>query len=406
MLLKNTTISVTKLNKYIKNLLSGDSLLSSIWVSGEISNFKLHVSGHMYFTLKDKDSIINCVMFKSNGQKLLFSPEHGMKVLALGYVSLYEKTGQYQLYVQDLIMQGEGELNYQYEQLKNKLTLEGLFDPQLKRELPSLPIKVGVVTSLTGAVIKDIISIIHRRNPMTEILISPAAVQGVDAPISLCKALDDIYKTDVDVIIIGRGGGSLEELWSFNNEEVVRKISKSPIPIISAVGHETDFSLSDFAADLRAATPSMAAELVVPTVKELKEKIDFFQIKLNQLLIDSLETKKQNLKKLEKELHLLNPLNKILIEKEKITNIALRMNTIIENKYKIQKQKLALLAEKLDSLSPLKTLSRGYCLCLDEEKNIVKSIYDVSLKQKLKLILKDGKLTCNVIEKEVDGDGE
>ncbi|SMB94888.1 Exodeoxyribonuclease VII large subunit [Desulfonispora thiosulfatigenes DSM 11270] len=399
---RNVTFSVSKLNQYIKNLLSGDSLLSSVWVYGEISNFKLHISGHMYFTLKDKDSIIKCVMFKGNSKKLKFSPEHGMQVLALGYVSLYEQTGQYQLYVEDLIIHGAGELNLKYEQLKNKLTKEGLFDIEQKRDLPRMPKKVGVVTSLTGAVIKDIISIIHRRSPMTEILIAPAMVQGVEAPTSIITALDNLYDKDVDVIIVGRGGGSLEELWCFNNEQVVRKVSESPVPIISAVGHETDFSLTDFAADLRAATPSMAAELVVPTVKELKDKVDFYHTRLNQVLFENLEYKKQELSGITNELQLLNPLNKILVAKEKIDNMHLRINTIMENKYKSQKQILDLLIEKLDSLSPLKTLARGYCICLDDKANVVKSIHKVNLKKQVKLLLNDGQLICNVVEKKDD----
>lgn len=259
-----TFLTIKDVNLYIKNLLDGDSLLSNLWVKGEISNFKAHSSGHFYFTLKDNSGSLKCVMFRSRAQNIKFEPEHGMQVIAAGYVSVYERDGQYQLYVDEMLPFGAGALNIAYEKLKERLAQEGLFAESRKRKLPVFPETIGIVTSLTGAALRDMVSIIKRRFPKMKIIISPAQVQGEEGAKSICSALDKIYHQKIDVIIIGRGGGSLEELWCFNEEAVVRKISMSPVPIVSAVGHETDFTLSDFAADIRAATPSMAAELVTP----------------------------------------------------------------------------------------------------------------------------------------------
>jgi len=278
--MKKTFLTIKEVNRYIKDLLSGDSLLSNLWVKGEISNFKQHSSGHVYFTLKDNSGSLKCVMFRSRAHYLKFKPVHGMQVLVSGYISVFERDGQYQLYAEEMLPAGAGALHLAYEQLKERLTQEGLFAQSRKRRLPFLPLSLGIVTSLTGAALRDILSIVKRRSPQTNVLIVPAVVQGEEGPRSICQALDKIYKKQIDVIIVGRGGGSLEELWCFNNEQVVRKISESPVPIVSAVGHETDFTLSDFAADCRAATPSMAAELVVPRREELKIQTNQFKHRL------------------------------------------------------------------------------------------------------------------------------
>ena len=276
-----TFLTVKEVNYYIKNLLDGDSLLANIWVKGEISNFKAHSSGHFYFTLKDSSGTLKCVMFKSHAQKIKFMPNHGMQVFSQGYISVYERDGQYQFYVQEMFPFGAGALNIAYEQLKEKLSKEGLFASERKRRLPTFPQTIGIVTSKTGAALRDMITVIKRRSPHVKIILSPAQVQGEEGANSICLALDNLYKHPLDVIIIGRGGGSLEELWCFNEEAVVRKIASSPVPIVSAVGHETDFTLSDFAADVRAATPSMAAELVTP-LKRLKLK--FLSMKKDYLI--------------------------------------------------------------------------------------------------------------------------
>ena len=252
-------LTVSEINSYINRIIGQDTRLSAVLVRGEISNFTRHSSGHLYFSLKDKTGSIKCVMFRGNAQRLQFQPGHGMEVLIGGYVAVYERDGIYQLYVEQMMPAGAGALHMAYEQLKEKLSKEGLFDTERKRPLPFMPMKIGIVTSPTGAAIRDMVSIIQRRNPSVDIYVVPAIVQGSEGAASICQGLDFLYTQDMDVIITGRGGGSLEELWCFNEEAVVRKIAESPVPIISAVGHETDVTLSDFAADVRAATPSMAA---------------------------------------------------------------------------------------------------------------------------------------------------
>ena len=291
-------LSVSEINLYIKKLLQQDGRMSSVLVRGEISNFTRHSSGHLYFSLKDTTGAIKCVMFRSNAQRLQFQPGHGMEVLVSGYVSVYERDGVYQLYVEQMMAAGAGTLHLAYEKLKKKLEGEGLFDKMNKRSLPFLPRKVGIVTSPTGAAIRDLLSIIHRRNAGISVYVVPAIVQGQEGIASICQSLDVLYQHDMDVIIVGRGGGSLEELWCFNEEAVVRKIAASPVPIISAVGHETDVTLADFAADVRAATPSMAAEVAVPEKKQLEEVLSLRQRTLEQRFSSLLLHKKQYLEHL------------------------------------------------------------------------------------------------------------
>ena len=291
-------LTVSEINSYIKRILQQDTMLSGVLVRGEISNFTRHSSGHLYFSLKDKTGTIKCVMFRSNAQRLQFQPAHGMQVLIGGYVAVYERDGVYQLYVEQMMPAGAGALHMAYEQLKEKLTKEGLFDAAGKRPLPFLPQKIGIVTSPTGAAIRDMVSIIRRRNPAVDIYVVPAIVQGSEGAVSICQALDVLYRQDMDVIIAGRGGGSLEELWCFNEEAVVRKIAESPVPIISAVGHETDVTLSDFAADVRAATPSMAAELAVPVQSQLVEQLQLQERVLMQRYMACLQQKRLRLEHL------------------------------------------------------------------------------------------------------------
>lgn len=392
--------TVKEVNMYIKNLLQGDSLLANIWVKGEISNFKAHSSGHLYFTLKDESGTLRCVMFRSRAQRLQFQPTHGMEVLSRGYVSVFERDGQYQLYVEEMLPAGAGALHLAYEQLKEKLSKEGLFDQTKKRPLPFLPQSIGIVTSLTGAALKDMLTIIKRRFPGVTVLIVPAIVQGKEGPPSICRALDRVYQEPVDVVIVGRGGGSLEELWCFNTEEVVRKISESPIPIISAVGHETDFTLADLAADCRAATPSMAAELVVPIKDELFFNLNQLQNRLNRSITNYLAQERQRVEFAAYRPIMRDPFRLLTGFQQEMDNLLTRLTQAGKNKIIDEQSRINLLAGKLDALSPLKTMARGYALCFKEDGVLINSVEQVEVGETIKVSLKKGNLTCLVREKE------
>ena len=390
--------SVSEINQYIKNTLENDPLLSNFWLKGEISNFINYSSGHLYFTIKDDTGSIKCVMFRSRAGRVRFSPSNGQRVIIMGYVSIYEKGGQYQLYVQEMVEDGIGDLYEKYEKLKKKLTEEGLFADERKRSLPFFPKRVGIVTSPTGAAIRDIITVIKRRMPSTEIILVPALVQGTGAAESIVQALEKIIEFNPEVIITGRGGGTIEDLWPFNEEIVVRKISQSPIPIISAVGHETDFTLSDFTADLRAATPSMAAELAVPNKKDLEDMLWQKERRLNKSIDTLLNTKKKRLDEILKR--------KIFISPEKMwENKNLQLEYLRE---KLVHRQLNLLKEKnniletaggkIDLLSPLKILSRGYSLTFNDKGNIVKTASSIKENEKIKVKLHEGNIICNVTE--------
>lgn len=395
----NKIFSVRELNQYIKNLLDGDSLLSHIWVKGEISNFTHHSSGHMYFTLKDKQGLIKAVMFRSQAQKLKFKPTHGTEVLALGYVSVYERDGQYQFYVQEMIPEGLGSLNLAYEQLKTKLTQAGIF-AKPKRPIPFFPKKIGVVTSPTGAAIRDILSIINRRNKQAEVLIVPTLVQGKEGVPSIVKSLDALYHKDVEVIIVGRGGGSLEELWCFNEEEVVIKVSQSPVPIISAVGHETDVTLTDFASDFRAATPSMAAEMVSPVKEDLLMQIKQLETRLYYLIKQIINNEQQRLEYLGQSSVFKDPYRLLTNKQLEIDNLATKLGNLGEVVVDQEKHQLALLASVLDTLSPLKTLERGYSITFKDNNKAIKDIKEVTLGEKINILLTNGRLICSVDSKE------
>lgn len=394
--------TVGEINQYIKKVLENDPLLSGFWLKGELSNFTSHSSGHMYFTIKDETGSVKCVMFRSRTNRVRFNPSNGQKVMVMGYISLYEKGGQYQLYVQEMVEDGIGDLYEKYEKLKKKLSEEGLFAEERKRNLPFFPRRVGVVTSPTGAAVRDIITVINRRMPSTEIILVPAQVQGVGSAESIVKALDDILRFEPQVIITGRGGGSIEELWSFNEEIVVRKISESPVPVISAVGHETDFTLSDFAADVRAATPSMAAEIAVPNKKELEENLWQKERRLQKGIENKLSRKKKSLEEILKR--------KIFVSPEKMwenKNLQLEYlrEKLIHRQESIIKEKnnrLEKAAEKTDLLSPLKTLSRGYSITFSQEGRLIKDSGDVKEKENINVKLFKGNLICNVIEVKKD----
>ncbi|ANX02113.1 exodeoxyribonuclease VII large subunit [Thermoclostridium stercorarium subsp. leptospartum DSM 9219] len=387
-------ITVTQLTRYIKRLFAYDSVLSDVCVMGEISNFKLHSSGHMYFTLKDESSVIRCVMFRSQNQMLKFKPKDGMKVIVRGYVSIYEAGGSYQLYPEYMEPAGLGNLYLAFEQLKQKLEKEGLFRPEIKKKIPYLPRSIAVVTSPTGAVIRDIINILFRRFPNAVLKLFPVQVQGEDAARQIAYALDFINRHKAaDVIILARGGGSLEELWPFNEEIVAWSIYRSEIPVISAVGHETDFSISDFVADLRAPTPSAAAELVIPEKEMLVKNVMDLRLRLKKAITNRIQCERLKLEQLMKSPSMRHPLDRV--NQKKMDLEIIRKNIADAMKRRIEKEKgmLSVLCGKLDVLSPLTVLARGYSITM-KNGNIIKSAEQVHNGDKLDIILADGKIKC------------
>ncbi|MBR6573270.1 MAG: exodeoxyribonuclease VII large subunit [Clostridia bacterium] len=393
-----SVITVKQINLYIKSLLEGDSRLTFVRIRGEISNFKNHfTSGHLYFTLKDKDAAIRCIMFKGNASKLKFIPSDSMQVVCTGRISVYDRDGTYQLYVDDIVLDGQGELAEALEKIKVKLEKEGLFDSSRKRKIPAFPKKIAVITSESGAAIKDILSVLERRFPLCEVVFKPALVQGIDAPKSLCDSLDFVYNSsEADVIIIGRGGGSLEDLWCFNDETLARKIAVSPIPVISAVGHETDFTICDFVSDLRAPTPSAAAELAVPDTNELQNKIANLRRKLFSTLEADINYKIALNEKIKNQQFLKSPIDFFI---ERPLNLNKNILDKISNKIKLtlsenEKEFVRVIA-KLDALSPLKLLSKGYSVAT-KDNSIIKSVEDLSVKDNFKLTLSDGTADCTV----------
>lgn len=388
--------TVSEINKYIKMIFDKDVYLNNITIQGEITNFKAHYTGHLYFTLKDDTSTIKCIMFKSFASLIKFKPSDGMKVVITGQVSVFERDGAYQIYCRTMTPEGLGELYLAYEQLKEKLNKEGLFDIAHKKKLPYLPNRVGVITSRTGAVVRDIINVTTRRYPNVNLLIYPAAVQGVNVAQTVIEGLDTFNRlNNVDVIIIARGGGSFEDLFGFNDENLARKIFESKIPVVSAVGHETDFTICDFVSDLRAPTPSAAAELVYPQYSDIVQKISTDRNRIiigiqNYIIRKREYVKRIKAAKLEKvPLDIINRYRMIIdstIRKSE-NNIRLRIERY--------KSKCMQTISKLDALSPLKTLTRGYSVVENEERKVIKSVKDVKKDDKLNLTLVDGKI--NVI---------
>ncbi|CAM4523021.1 exodeoxyribonuclease VII large subunit [Paenibacillus endophyticus] len=435
--------SIKELNRYIKMKMESDLLLGDVWLRGEISNFTHHSSGHMYFTLKDKDSRIKSIMFASQNQRLPFIPKEGTKVIARGNISVYERDGNYQFYVNAMQPDGIGSLYLAFEQLKSKLSEEGLFAQSRKRPIPRFPRAIGVITSPTGAAVRDIIITLTRRYPLIPIYIYPVLVQGAQAAPAIVKAIDAMNRFgEADVLIVGRGGGSLEELWAFNEEAVARSIAGSVIPVISAVGHETDFTIADFAADLRAATPTAAAELAVPSMTELQQQLLRQQQRLVQSMRYRVQDDKERLQRLRRSPFFLYPRKYLLDQAERLDRLKeqleQRTNRVVERGHKrlarIQttiaahhpgeraafaasrlqsaqkqleqsmsiavkqnKQRLLSSMKQLDALSPLKVMSRGYGLVYDQQEvKLIKSIRDVKIGDTVKVRLADGQLDCHV----------
>lgn len=384
--------TVTEINTYIKYLFQNDILLSHIYVKGEISNYKLHTSGHAYFTLKDSESRIKCVMFRGNASKLKFTPEDGSAVILRGYFSVYERDGQYQLYVEDMIPEGTGSLYKAYEQLKKKLSGLGYFDEARKRRLPFMPKAVGVVTSPTGAAVRDIISIIRRRCPSTDILLFPVQVQGAGAENDIAEGIRYFNdKKNVDVMIVGRGGGSIEELWAFNEEVVANAIFQSEIPVISAVGHETDYTIADFVADLRAATPSAAAELAVPDKQAVLSRLNQYQYVLNSAVLKGISNKRTRVERISGDNVFRQLERKIVDMNQTLDTLDKYLEHNMQNLLKRNRNELEKAAGKLSILNPDAALSRGYGIIMRAaDGRLITSMADIKPQEELDIKLKDG----------------
>ncbi len=389
-------LSVSQVNLYIKNVLDNDLLMSDVTVKGEISNFKLHSSGHIYMSLKDETGVMRAVMFRGSASKLRFKPENGTKVIARGRVTVYERDGQYQLYINSMEQEGLGDLHIAFEELKKKLSLEGLFDADKKKKLPKYPKRVGVVTAPTGAAIRDIINILTRRFNYADVVLYPVLVQGENAAKSVAEAIR-YFNTEnsVDVMIVGRGGGSIEDLWAFNEEIVARAIYESEIPVVSAVGHEIDFTIADFVADLRAPTPSAAAELVVPSQIELREKFGNVLNRLSVCARRHIENRRLLLSNSTQKAVIQNPLASLDDKKIYVDNLSHRFEIAEKMIMERKKQSLSVSISKLDGLSPLGTIARGFSVASREGK-LVKSVNQVKCGDDIDIKVSDGTISAVV----------
>ncbi len=394
----NGALTVTQLNLYIKQMFDCDDVLSSVAVVGEISNFKAHSSGHLYLTLKDENAALSAVMFRSAVSRLTFEPRNGMKVAVWGRVGVYEKAGQYQIYIENMIPSGMGELAAAYERLKKKLEAEGLFDAERKKPLPRFPDKIGIVTSPTGAAVQDMLNITGRRFPCAEILLYPARVQGSEAVPELCAGLAYLNDIDgVDVIIIGRGGGSVEDLWAFNDERLVRAVAASRVPVISAVGHETDFTLCDFAADMRAPTPSAAAELAVPDSAKLNEELAGIEKKLGMLARQKTNGLRFSLENAEKMLRLRSPQGRVDNAFLRLDSLGTALDNSVNKLLLTAKQRLGESVAKLETLSPLAVLARGYGVMSGENGKIIGSVKQLNPGDAVSFRMSDGTASAQIL---------
>ena len=395
--MKPEPISVTELNKYMKDKVAADEFLNNVFVKGEISNFKNHYTGHLYFTLKDENSLVKCIMFKSSAATLKFMPKDGMKVQVLGTVAVFERDGVYQIYCKAMQEDGVGSLYQAYEELKNKLSKQGLFDVAHKKKIPYMPRTIGVLTSQTGSVIRDIINVGTRRNPNVHLRLLPVPVQGPGAAEKIAKAIETLNEKKLaDVIIIARGGGSLEDLWPFNEEIVAYSIYNSEIPIISAVGHETDFTIADFVADLRAPTPSAAAELAVGNIDEIITKIDTYTKRLKVSLKRKTELMRLRFEKCMASRVYTNPLQRVNENYIKLDTYVKAIENNIKIRLQESKNNYMTLVSKLDTLSPLKTLTRGFCIAESDGK-IIKKSTDLNVNDEILLKFQDGNKNAKII---------
>ena len=398
----STVLKVSQINTYLKSLMDDDINLRNIYITGEISNFTNHYrTGHLYFTLKDEKSAIKAVMFRSSASRLRFEPENGMKVLIRGSVTVFERDGTYQIYCDDMIPEGMGELTIAFEQLKEKLRKEGVFDEENKKPLPEYPERIGVITSPTGAALQDILTVLSRRYPSGEIILAGVQVQGDSAAGQIAEAIRDFNRLNAaDVLIVGRGGGSIEDLWAFNEEEVARAIFESKIPVISAVGHETDFTISDFVSDMRAPTPSAAAEIVAPDYREILYAAD----KTLDSMIDSIDKKiymySLNLMSAQRVLSERSPQKMIEFYETCLDACKTKIEQDLKAKIDFYENALIHYTAKLDATSPLKVLARGYSVVFDENMMTVRSVNDLKENDRIKIRLSDGTVDCTVDPKE------
>ena len=397
--------SVSDVNRYLKDLLAREPLLSGLSVRGEISNFKQYPSGHCYFTLKDANSALKCVMFRSRAQYLRFLPQNGMQVVAGGTISVYERDGVYQLYVDSLMPEGTGDLALAFEQLKKKLSAEGLFDQSRKQPLPAFPKKIGVVTSPAGAVLRDIYRVSKRRWPSVQLVLYPVQVQGEGAAEQIARGIDFFAEEyAVDVIIAGRGGGSMEDLWAFNEEPVVRAIEACPVPLISAVGHETDFTLADFAADVRAATPSQAAELAVPDRAEVKRQVENLTSQLTRQMRREIDLRRQRLDHVLQSRVMRQPQSMLAERRQRLDFLLAGLQNTAKQELQNKSHGLKLLLNRLAAINPAAVLGRGYGIVTKQDK-LVSSINAVEIDDEIQLSLTDGSLKARVLAKTGKGEG-
>ena len=392
-------LSITQINEYIRSMMDSDALLAGLAVRGEISNYKMYPSGHHYFTLKDEGGALKCVMFKGNAMRLKFRPENGMKVIAMGKVSVYPRDGAYQLYCSNLVLDGIGDLYAAFEQLKAKLASQGLFDPSHKKPLPRYPGVIGIITSSAGAAVHDMLRILKKRYPLAQVRLLPVRVQGAEAPGEIAAAIGyaNYYKL-ADLLIVGRGGGSIEDLWAFNDERVAHAIYHSEIPVISAVGHEPDVTISDFVADLRAATPSNAAELAVPDQDALRQNLDSMSVMMGNLLGRQIKNARRQLNILSQSPSLTSPDQYILQRRKTLELLKGRVFTAQTRVIQGHKQRFIAATAKLDAMSPLKVLTRGYAMAQNENKTVVRSVKQVKTSEKLYVSVSDGVLTTTVTD--------
>ncbi len=386
--------TVKQVNAYIKNMFTQDYMLNRIYVKGEVSNCKYHTSGHIYFSLKDESGTIACVMFAGQRGGLSFRMKEGQQVIVLGSVNVYERSGSYQLYAKEIRSDGDGALYERFQMLKKELEEMGMFAPEYKKAIPAYAKRIGVVTAPTGAAVRDIMNIAARRNPYVQLILYPAQVQGAGAKESIVRGIHLLQKTGVDVMIVGRGGGSIEDLWAFNEEEVARAIFECQIPVISAVGHETDTTIADYVADLRAPTPSAAAELAVSDHRQTQIRMQEYELRLNRLLAQQTETARQKVREYRMRLRYLHPKSRLMERQQRLAELEDSLRRLMEGKVRDSRHRLAIYMEAMKGLSPMEKLNHGYSYVENEEGNVVRSIRQV--KEKLDIYVTDGVIRAAV----------
>lgn len=402
--MSQTILSITQINEYIRSVMDRDPLLAGVAVRGEISNYKMYPSGHHYFTLKDEGAALKCVMFKGNAMRLRFRPENGMKVIAMGKISVYPRDGAYQLYCTTMTVDGVGDLHAAFEQLKAKLGAMGLFDESHKKPLPKYPGTIGIITSSAGAAVHDMLRILRKRYPLTRVRLLPVRVQGAEAPPEIAAAIRYANHHNLaDLLIVGRGGGSIEDLWAFNDERVAYAIYESRIPIISAVGHEPDVTISDYAADLRAATPSNAAELAVPDQEALRQTLDAMSESMATAFTRQLKASQRHLQVLASSNCLQSPMVYLRQKRDSLTAAANRMISLQDRFVNLKRQRFVGLTAKLDAMSPLKVLTRGYAMTQTEDGSLLRSVNQTRVGDTIRVSLSDGSISASVFDIKENG---